>query len=88
MSVTIASALTVRECASRFNVSIPVVLSWISNDSLHAIDVSSNPGVGRPTWRIPESAIVDFSLRKSKKKSVKPARRKRRKKDSDFVTYF
>ena len=82
------STSKVKECAAYFRVLNPVVLSWIASGQLRAIDVSANPGVGRPSWRIPLDAIVEFEARRSAKPAVKPVRKKRKKQAADFVEYF
>jgi hypothetical protein len=88
-STASGSALTVREYAARLGVSVPVILGYIRSGDLAAIDVSSKPGIGRPTWRIPESAIVDFILRRSSRgPAAKGSQRRSRRKDPEFVNYF
>lgn len=88
MTSSTTIALRVRELAERFKVREQQILTWIDRGDLAAVDVSSRPGVGRPTWRILESAVVDFTSRRSSKKPAKQLRRRRKKQAPDFVTYF
>ena len=54
-----------------------------------ALDISASPGTGRPTWRIPLDAIVEFESRRSARGPVvKAPRRKQKRKDPGFITYF
>lgn len=89
MSVSNA-ALTPKQYAAKLGVRVAQVLGWInsSRDPLRAIDVSSNPGVGRPTWRIPRDAIVEWESKRTARAVAKPARRKRRKLAAGFTKYF
>jgi hypothetical protein len=89
MTASTATALTPGQYALKLGVRVPQILGWINSGQLRAIDVSANPGIGRPTWRLPNSAILEFELRREARgPAAKAPRRKSKKKDSDFVTYF
>jgi hypothetical protein len=88
MSVSAASALTPGQYAGKLGVRGPQVLGWINSGQLRAIDVSSKPGTGRPTWRIPLDAICEFEARRSVTSPAKVVRRTREKQAADFVEYF
>lgn len=75
--------------AKRLGIKPEKVLQWIRNGELRAIDVSSCPGVGRPRYRIPADAVVEFEeTRSGLAPNAKPRRRKRKRLPNDFVRYF
>lgn len=82
------SALTVREYADRLHVKQQQILTWIHSGELRAVNVCSTPGGKRPSWRISIDAICEFESRRSSNKPVKPARRKRKKRDPSYTEYF
>lgn len=89
MAVSTATALTPKQYAARLGVSIPVVLGYIASGDLAAIDVSSRPGVGRASWRLPADSICAFEAKRSARGLVvKASRRRQKRKDPGFITYF
>lgn len=91
MTSATATALTPGQYAQRLGVKVHTVLGWINSDRdpLRAIDVSVKPSSGRPRWRIPLDAIVEFEQRRSARGPIKAVRRRKRKKQAeDFVSYF
>jgi hypothetical protein len=79
--------LTPPQLSARWRVSPEKVISMIRSGALHGFDVSS-PGSKRPRYRINISEVIAFEERRSARQPVKVARKKRQKKDSDFVKYF
>ena len=72
-----AATLTPPELAKCWRVKAEKIIAWIRRGELRAFDVSATPGVGRPQYRIPIDAIVEFEQRRSGRQE-KPERRKRR----------
>lgn len=85
--MTSARYLTPPQYAKTLGVEPPKVIAWIKRGELRAVNVALNQ-YGRPTYKIPLSAIVEFEERRSAKQPVKPARRNRQKEDVNFVKYF
>lgn len=56
--------LDVQQAATRMGVDIRHVYVLIQCDQLGAVNVG-NPEAKRPTWRIPESALLAFLQRRS-----------------------
>ena len=70
------ASITPPELAKRYGVSPDKVLGWIRNGELRAINVATKPG-GRPRWRISESDIELFEVRRAAV-TTKTTRRRRR----------
>lgn len=84
-----ARCYTVRDVAVRYEVREHQVLGWIRSGHLRAVDVSSRPGTGRPSWRIMPDALCEFESARSAQVPAKSARRQRqRARDAGFVRYF
>lgn len=81
------SMLTPPAYAKRVGVKPEKVLSWIRSGELRAIDVSHNPGIGKPRFRIAEVDIIAFEERRTFQPPAKPQRR-RRKSTSEVPEYF
>ncbi len=64
------------------------VIGWIRSGELRAIDVSLQPGIGRPRWRIPWDAIVAFENARTNRPAIKPVKQSRRKKQPDVIQFF
>jgi hypothetical protein len=75
-----------RDVAQRLGVKVDVVLSWIHSLALRAINVAERDG-RRPRWRIAESDLEIFLLRRSVP-TVPVRRRRRRRPASDNVIQF
>jgi transposase len=71
--------------AKRYGVSEDKVLGWINRGELRAINVAARLG-GRPRWRIPEDAIVEFEAARSAQPSVRTTRRRR--KQEHVIQFF
>lgn len=68
---------TPKDYAVKLGVDVGKVLAWIHSGELRAIDISQTRG-GRPRWRIPQQAIVDFETARSTRPPAKPVRRRRK----------
>jgi len=79
--------LTPREIAESYGVNQSKVLAWIHSGQLRAVDVSSNPGSGRPRWRVSPAALADWEVSRTCS-PPEPKARRRRRKDPDLVEYF
>ena len=78
-------ALTPPQYAARLGVKAAKVVAWINSGELRAVNVASSLG-GRPRWKIPLDAIVEFQNRRAAKPVTKPSRR--RKPATDVIQYF
>jgi len=78
MTVEVSRYLTPPQYAEMLGVKPDKILSWIARGELRAIDVSERAGIGRPRWRIPMDAIVEFEQRRSAKPPTKRSRRRGR----------
>ena len=80
-------ALSVKTVAEQLGVGVHVVLRWIASGELRAIDVSTNPNKGRPTWRIHSDALAAFENTRTPQ-PVQRRKRRRKKSDSEMTRYF
>ena len=74
------------ELAKRWRVKPSRVIGFIRSGELRAFDVSSQPGVGRPRYRISADAAIEFENRRSGADAPKTARRK--KTPANVIQYF
>ena len=86
MPVVDQQTVTPPELAKRWRVKPERVIAWIKSGELRAFDVSSRPGVGKPRYRIPQDAIIEFENRRSAAQ-VKTTRRMRQQ-PADVIEYF
>jgi predicted site-specific integrase-resolvase len=87
MTALTTSYLSPPQYAKRLGIDPVKILGWIKKGELRAINIASNL-TGRPRYRIPIDAILEFEALRSARPAVKVVRRKKKKQDSDFVTYF
>lgn len=80
-----ARVFTVADVAASYGVSEAVVLNWIRNQELRALNVG-RAGSRRPTWRITSEAIAEFEAKRTQTLPV--ARRQRRRKVGGNVIEF
>lgn len=80
MTASTARSYTVQQYADHMNVKTPLVLEWIGNGHLQVIDISSRPGSGRPSWRIPPENAASFEASRMSIPPVKRVRGRKRKK--------
>lgn len=80
-----ANCLTPPELAKRWGVDADKIRDWILRGELRAFNAATNT-TGRPRFRIPSDAIVEFENRRSAYQP--PAPPKRRSKDSGMIEYF
>ena len=86
MPVVEQHTLTPPELARRWRVKPERIIAWIRAGELRAFNVASRPGVGKPRYRIPQDAIIEFENRRSAAQ-VKTTRRRRRQ-PVDVIEYF
>ena len=86
MPVVEQHTLTPPELARRWRVKPERVIVWIKSGELRAFDVSSRPGVGKPRYRIPQDAIIEFE--KSRSAAQVKTTRRRRQQPADVIEYF
>lgn len=80
--------LTPPQYAERLGVDVAKVHIWIRRGELRAINVAETLN-GRPRWRIPPDAVVEFEERRTARPpAAKPRRRRRPKMPKGFVQYF
>lgn len=79
-------SLTPPEVAKRYRVSSDKVRGWIVSGQLRAVDVSAEPGTGKPRWRIHPCDLVAFENVRTAQPPAKPTRRRR--KDPNVTEYF
>ena len=75
-----------KEIAEKYSVSVDKVIAWIRRGELDAFDVGTNPGSQKPRYRISESALEAFELRRSV--APLPTRQPRRRKMQNVKEYF
>ena len=80
------ACLTPPVLAKMWRVKSDRILNWIKSGQLRAFDVSSNPGIGRPRYRIPPDAITEFENRRSGVQSKQTKMRKRT--NSEIIQFF
>ena len=73
------------ELAKRWRVQPAKILGWIRNGTLRAVEVPAHPG-GRPRFRVPADAVVEFEQKRSVRPPVKPARRRRQ--PAEIIRFF
>ncbi len=76
---------TVKQVGKILKIGDARILTLIRSGQLIAVDVSPQPG-GRPRWRIMQSDLDGFILRRTYQPM--PSRRKRRKRRSTTKEYF
>jgi len=74
----------VRDLTQRYAVNEHIILRWIHNGELRAIDVSSCRG-GRPKWRITAEALAAFEESRIPSPPPEPTRQRRKKNPSATV---
>ena len=67
--------LAPREYAEQAGVSGNKIRALIESGQLRAIDMSLQPGIGKPRWKIPPDAIKEFEERRAAKPPTKKRRR-------------
>ncbi|MHC4404506.1 MAG: helix-turn-helix domain-containing protein [Planctomycetota bacterium] len=77
--------LTPPQVAKRYRVNSETVIGWIKSGQLRAIDVSKNPGVGRPRYRIDPTDLIAFENRRL---AVSPPKVSRRRRQAGSVIEF
>ena len=80
-----AADYTTTRLAQKWDCKTDVVRDLIHNGQLRAFDISRTRG-GKPRWRIPVDAVVDFEAARSVRPAVK--QRLRRKKQAEVVEFF
>ena len=78
--------LTPPEIAERFRISADKVRGWIESGQLRAVNVSTNPGRGRPRWRVSPMDLIAFENSRTVSPPTKTPRRRR--KPVDVIEYF
>lgn len=78
--------LTPPEVAEQYRVNADKVRQWIMSGQLRAVDVSTNPGAGKPRWRIHPTDLIAFENARTARTPVKAPRRKR--KPENVIQYF
>lgn len=79
-------SMTPPEVAERYRISPDKVRDWIASGQLRAVDVSAQPGIGRPRWRISPTDLIAFENSRTAQPPAKPTRRRR--KPADVIEYF
>lgn len=85
-TATPRTKLSPPEVATRFGVNSDKVLAWIRSGELRAIDVSSQPGIGRPRYRVDLCDLAAFES--GRQVVVAPKTTRRRRKDPDVIEFF
>jgi hypothetical protein len=83
---TDGGALSPNQFARRLRVSIHCVLALIRTGELRALNVALK-GVKRPRWKITPEALAEFEAARSSKAEPPPTRKRKPRKDPDFVEY-
>jgi hypothetical protein len=83
-----ATYLTVRQVNELLGLGDPGrVLGWIHAGELSAVDVSQRRG-GRPRWRIAESDLEVFLLRRRSQSAAPATTRRRRRQPEGIIQFF
>ena len=77
-----------RELARTWGVSVDKIHALITSGQLRAIDVSLNPGVGLPRWKIRPEDIVEFDNRRASRPATPKPTRRRRRTPTNVTEYF
>jgi len=64
------------------------IVCLIKRGELEGFDISHNPGIGRPRYRISWEAIKAFEQRRSGAAPAKSLRKRKAAMPKDFVRYF
>lgn len=83
----ITACFTPPTLAKRWGVKPEKVIGFIRSGELRAFDISERAGVGRPRFRIPLDAVIEFEHRRSVIPPTKPQKRQR-KKSPDVIEFF
>jgi hypothetical protein len=81
------ACFTPPKLAERWGVKPEKVIAFIRAGELRAFDVSVRPDSGRPRYRIPPDAIIEFEARRSVISPTKP-RERRKKQPPDVIEFF
>lgn len=79
--------VTPPEYAKRLGVKPSKVLTWIRHGELRAVNVATNLS-GRPRWKIPTNAIVEFEARRAAKPAPTTGTPRRRRRDPQIIKFF
>jgi excisionase family DNA binding protein len=74
------------ELAKRWRTGADKVRQWIADGELRGIDLSARRG-GRPRWRVPLEAVLEFEQRRAAVPARPPGRRRRRP-SSEVIEFF
>lgn len=78
--------LTAIEAADLLKVKPDRVRAWIKSGQIRGIDLSSNPGTGKPRFRVSESDLQAFLQTRAVTPDTRPKRRRRR--NEDVIDFF
>ena len=70
--------LAPKEVAELYGVSIDVVLCWIKNGELRAVNAGRRASGGKPRWKVSPADLERFELARSNTPATRPQRRRRR----------
>jgi len=79
--------LTPPELARQLGVAPETIIAWIHAGELRAIDVSRNPGIGRPRYRIDPTDLIAFEANREVRTEAKILRQRKRK-DPNVIEFF
>jgi excisionase family DNA binding protein len=69
--------MTVKEAATKLEVSPSTIRQWITTGEIRAVNLSRDPGSRKPRMRITQEELDKFLLRRSTQPPVKATRRAR-----------
>ena len=78
--------LTPPKIAQQLGVCVDKVHGWIKRGELRAVDVSEQPGHGRPRFRIDPGDLTDFL--RGREVVARPKPQRRRRKSSDVIKFY
>ncbi len=79
------SLLSPQKAAERLGVKASTVIAWIRTGQLDGMDMSRQPGVGKPRFKVSEAALIAFQ---EKRRVVPPAKTIRRRRQIKGVIQF
>ena len=75
------------QLARRWQVSRSKILGWLARGEMRGIDLATRRG-GRPRWRIPLDAVLEFEQRRAAVPQTPAGPRRRKSAPAGVIEYF
>ena len=83
-----SEALTPKQVADRYGVSVHTVLHWIDSDQLKAINCGRAPGKLKPRWKILPEHLAAFELTRQSGSAPQPNHRRRKAEPAGVIEFY